>query len=494
MRLSETWRLRSSFSLSAGLYLPLIVTACILHLGLVFLLIEDQWRLISVALGALGMLSFFILRPATGLMLIFAYLPFQSLINDVFARITPLVAVGKDLLFVMVIVALASQHFLRRQAWYINAPMYWLFLFALVGAFLVLLAPDRIRGVLALRSLALYPSLIILTANALETKADLQRLLRLVAMVGLITVGYGILQYFTLFDVPYRTSGGDVTLRMGRFDEMAIVSTFASRPAFGAWLVALFLLFLNVRSLGLRLNGRYRWAVLGATLLCVLLTFSRTTWLALIIGLLVTLWSKDKMKASICAFALGLCLIFFYATKSFFFPASFTEAATSSESFSIRLSYWPMVLRHVVTQPFGLGLGTVGGPHLFEDQAQADAYGNLQYDQSAAFDPQAGLGPDNRLMVTDNTFLKLLVQGGLPLFVPFLGMLLMTWHLLASTLRQTPPGWQRELAIWIAGSFAALLTIFMFVDFLESAPAIATYWLAIGVLCCLRKFSLEQNQ
>jgi len=33
-----------------------------------------------------------------------------------------------------------------------------------------------------------------------------------------------------------------------------------------------------------------------------------------------------------------------------------------------------------------------------------------------------------------------------------------------------------------------------YLDFLESAPAIGTYWLAIGVLCCLRKFSLEQNQ
>jgi hypothetical protein len=470
--------------------LPVIVAACALHLGLLLLLVESRWGLITTALGAVALFSLFLLRPATTLLLVFAYLPFQSLINDVFARITPLVAIGKDVLLVMVIASLVSHHVLRRQAWYINAPMYWLFLFALVGAFLALLAPDKIRGVLALRSLALYPSLIVLAANALETEADLQRLLRLLAIVGLITVGYGILQYFTLFDVPYRTSGGDVTLRMGRFDELAVVSTFASRPSFGGWLVALFLLLLNVRSLGQTLNGRWcRWIALGATLLCVLLTFSRTTWLSLIVGLLITLWLKDKLKASICAFALGLCLFLFYATQALFAPASLSEAATSSESFGIRLSYWPMVLRHVVEHPLGLGLGSVGGPHLFEAGAQADAYGNLQYDQNTAFDPTAGLGPDNRLMVTDNAFLKLLVQGGLPLFVPFVGLLLMTLRLLLDTLRQTRVGWQRELVVWAAGSFAALLTIFMFVDFLESAPAIALYWLAIGVLCWLRKSS-----
>jgi hypothetical protein len=490
MRLSETWRLRSPFSLSAGQYFPLILAACALHLGLLLLVIEAQWKFIAVAFGAVALLSLFLLRPATCLLLVFAYLPFQSLINDVFARVTSLVAVGKDVLLVMVVASLVAHRFLRRQAWYINAPMYWLFLFALVATLSALLAPDPVRGVLALRFLTLYPGLILLAANALETEADLQRLLRLLAVVGAITVGYGILQYFTLFDVPYRTSGGDVTLRMGRFDDMAVVSTFASRPAFGGWLVALFLLFLNVRDLGPKLSGRVcRWALLGATLLCVLLTYSRTTWLALLIGVLVTFWLKDKLKAAFCAIALGLCLVLFYATQAFLAPASFTEAATSSESMAVRLSYWPLVLRHVVANPFGLGLGTVGGPHLFEAGAQADAYGNLQYDPSAAFDPQAELGPGNVLTVTDNTFLKLLVQGGLPLLVPFLGLLMMTLRLLTSTLRQTQLGQQRELVIWIAGSFAALLTIFMFVDFLESGPPIALYWLAIGILCCLRKLS-----
>ncbi|NOT63060.1 MAG: O-antigen ligase family protein, partial [Acidobacteria bacterium] len=402
-----------------------------------------------------------------------------------------LVAVGKDVLMVMLIASLAGNHFLRRRSWYVNAPVYWLALFALTATLAAFTAPDVMRGALQLRFLLLYPALIVVAANALESAADVQRLVRLLAFVGLVTVAYGILQYFTLFDVPYRTSGGDVSLRMGRFDDMAVVSTFASRPAFGGWLVAIFLLLLNFSNLGNRLSGRLcRSAAIVGTLLCVVLTYSRTTWLALLIGALVTLWLKDKMKATLCVLALGACVVLFYVTQTFMASASLSEAATSSESMEVRLSYWPMVFRHVVANPFGLGLGTVGGPHLFEAGAQADAYGNLQYDQFANFDPQAELGPNNSLMVTDNTFLKLLVQGGFPLLLAFLGLLVTTIHLLANMLRQTPAGWQRELLIWIAGCLAALLTIFMFVDFLESGPPIALYWLAIGMLCCLRKFAI----
>jgi hypothetical protein len=499
MRLSETWQLRPPFPpLPLQRLLPIGI-ACALYLLAVLLAIEGQWKLLVLATGTVAVLALLLLRPATCLLLLFAWLPFQSLINDVFARVTSLVAVGKDVLMVMLVASLVGHHFLKRRAWYINAPMYWLILFALVATLAALTSPDLIRGVLQLRFLLLYPALILIAANALETEADLHRMLRLLALVGLVTVGYGILQYFTLFDVPYRTSGGDVTLRMGRFDDMAVVSTFASRPAFGGWLVAVFLLLLNFSQLGRRLGGKlsgrlWRWAALGGTLLCVLLTYSRTTWLALLVGMLVTLWLKDKIKATLCALALGGCLFLFYATQAFLASASLSEAATSSESMAVRLSYWPMVLRHVVAHPLGLGLGTVGGPHLFEAGAQADAYGNLQYDQFANFNPQAELGPNNSLMVTDNTFLKLLVQGGFPLLLPFLGMLLMTLHLLANMLRQTPTGWQRELLVWIAGSLASLLVIFMFVDFLESGPPIALYWLAIGILCCLRKFSDTSEQ
>jgi hypothetical protein len=324
-----------------------------------------------------------------------------------------------------------------------------------------------------------------------------------------LTVVYGIVQYATLFDVPFRTAGGDVALRMGRFDEMGVVSTFASRPTFGGYLTPLFLLFLqNNLWRDLCKRAKYlswlRWPMLAAIGVCVILTFSRSCWLALLIGTLVALYFRNKLKVMLAAFGLGLCAVLFY-TAQFLSPfASLTVAATDSQSFLIRLNYWPMVARHVLVHPFGIGLGTVGGPHLFEAGAQADVYGNLRYDQNANFDPSAALRADGVIAVTDNSFLKLFIQGGFPLLIVFLCFVGAVIRLARDVLKSANDdqvaddeheggdehdSWTRDIAIWATASFASLLTIFMFVDFMESAPAIALYWLALGALCCARKFS-----
>jgi hypothetical protein len=47
--------------------------------------------------------------------------------------------------------------------------------------------------------------------------------------------------------------------------------------------------------------------------------------------------------------------------------------------------------------------------------------------------------------------------------------------------------WLRDVAIWATASFASLLTIFMFVDFMESVPSTSVYWLAAGALCFVMK-------
>lgn len=473
----------------------LIGSVCLLHIAAMLLLLEGDWIWIAAGAGAAVVSVLFLLRPATSLMVGFAFLPFQPLINDVFARITPLVAAGKDVLMAAIVASLILNYLIRRRPLYINTPMYWFFLFALIGAVMAVTAPDPTRGVLGLRSIALYPAIILLTANSLENEEDLRRVLKLIAALGLVTVAYGALQYLTQFDVPYRTSGGDVRLRMGRFDEMAMVSTFASRPMFGGWLVPLYLLFLHVKRQGWgRAWGMLRLVGGGAVLGCALLTYSRSIWISFIAATLVSLWLQNRGKAILAGGVLAIGLVTFYAALTLMAPASIQEAATSGASFQERLSYWPMVFRHVTAHPFGMGLGTVGGPHLFEAGAQADAYGNLQYDPFEMFDPQAGLGPGGKLMVTDNTFLKLLVQGGPLLLIPFLGMLIGMIRLISTLLKQLRDPrdlWMRELVIWAAGCLSALLVIFMFVDFLESGPAIALYWLVLGVLCCIRKFTTE---
>lgn len=480
----------------------LTIAAFAVALSLTMAAINGYWLWLAGAVGVAGVLWLLALKSTTHLMLVFAFLPFQSLLNDVFAGIIPAIAIAKDGLMLVVLLALVAHHLIRRQAWYINSSITLLLVYAVIGAMCALSSPYLLHGILALRFLTLYPLIILLMANAMETREEVNRLLRVVAIVGVVTVIYGIVQYATLFDVPYRTAGGDVSLRMGRFDEMGAVSTFASRPTFGGYLSPLFLLFLQNdlwRQLwGGKIKAWLRWPMLGAIGVCVILTFSRSSWLALLVGTLVALYFRDKMKAILATFGLGVCGVLFFIVQAVSPSSSLATAATDNESFLIRLSYWPMVARHVLVHPFGIGLGTVGGPHLFEAEAQADIYGNLRYDQNASFDPNAELGPDGVISVTDNSFLKLFIQGGFPLLIAFLCFIGAVIRLARDVLKGPDDAqeandeervWTRGIAIWATSSFASLLTIFMFVDFMESAPAIALYWMAIGALCCAKKFS-----
>lgn len=478
-------------------FILLTTAAFLLPLTATLLAINGYWLWLVALVGAIGVLWLFSLQPVTHLLLVFAFLPFQSLLNDLFAGSIPMIAIAKDALMVIVLLAFLGRQMIQRRGWYLDTVITLLLALVVISTMCALASPYLMRGILALRFLTLYPLIILLVANTIESREDFNKLLRVVAIVGVITVIYGIVQYLTQFDVPYRISGGDVKLRMGRFNEMGAVSTFASRPTFGGYLSPLFLLFMQ-NSLWQHsiFKSWMRWPILAAIGLAALLTFSRTSWLALIVGVTVALYFRNKAQAVLAAAGLVLCGVLFSIAQIVSTSESFAEAATDNQSFFIRLSYWPMVASHVLVNPFGIGLGTVGGPHLFEDEARADIYGNLRYDQNTSFDPNADLS-SGTLAVTDNTFLKLFVQGGFPLliiFLCFVGAVLRLAHSLlkSSEGRQNDSpndDWTRGLAIWGMASFVSLLTIFMFVDFLESAPAISLFWLAVGGLCCARKLS-----
>ncbi|HKX29029.1 MAG TPA: O-antigen ligase family protein [Blastocatellia bacterium] len=470
---------------------PALIAGCALASAATFLAINGLWLWLAVAGGVGAVLILMTIRPINLLLLAFCFLPFQSLLNDLFAGQVPGVAIAKDALMVVVYASTFLYFLAPQRRIYLDRTIYWFLFFAVAGAVYIAFSPNPIRAVLQLRFLSLYPLIMLLLANAVEEREDLNRLLQWIAAIGVVAVVYGLLQYLFLFDVPYRNAGGSVKLRMVRFgDELGIVSTFANRPTFGGYLVPLFLLFLRVDLWPSWRGARVlRTVMLGASGLCLVLTYSRSSWLGLLVGLLVVCYFYDKFKTILGGVALAAALIAFYSVQHLYFSAELTEATTSSESLTERLDYWPRVFGHVAANPLGLGLGMVGGYHLFEAGAEADAYGNLQSDPYTSFDSAGRTGADNILSVTDNAYLKLLVQGGFPLLLIFLGAVLAVMRAVPEVLRTVPDQWSHDVAVWSIASFAALLTICMFVDFFEAAPAIALYWLAIGVLPCLRKQS-----
>jgi hypothetical protein len=494
MQIADAHIGKRNLPVSTGRFILLVAMTLVVSIMATLLALGENWLWLIVIVGIGVALLLLMMRPSTTLLLAFAFLPFQSLINDVVARSFPFVAVSKDVLMVIAIMSLVVYYLSRRQGWYLNSTLILLLLFGVLSTLYALAAPYWLRAVLQLRFFTLYPLIILVVANGLETTKELRSVLRLVAVMGLVTVIYGLLQYLFLFDVPYRTGGGDVTLRMGRFSELGIVSTFDSRPSFGGYLVAIFLLFYQVK---LWNPGKAGWLLRALALVsifvCLILTYSRSSWLALLVGMFVALYCQSRIRAAGGLLAAGLCLMMIYGTQTLSLFPILTEAVTSGQSFEVRLGYWPLVLRHTASHPFGIGLGMVGGPHLFEGRAQSDIYGNLQYDPQMMFNSQAELGPDNTLSVTDNSYLKILVQGGFVLMFVFLCLLGSIIWLASTVLKSVVDPGLRDLAVWASASFASLLTMFMFVDFMEAAPAISIYWLAVGVLCFLRKLSADRT-
>jgi O-antigen ligase len=218
--------------------------------------------------------------------------------------------------------------------------------------------------------------------------------------------------------------------------------------------------------------------VLGAVLLALGLTFSRTCWIGLAVGVLTALWLRSSSQAVAALLALSLGLLLLVQTQAFFASSELAGEVANAASWEERLNYWPFVFGQVAAQPFGAGLGTVGGPHVFEEGAEHDLV-----------DPLAGRGAEITAYVTDNSYLKLFIQGGLPLLAAFLLLVGAILRCGLQVCRSVAEAWAQALAVWALASFAALLTIFCSIDFMEAAPSIALYWLAVGVLCRLRRLS-----
>src|SRR5262245_49331722 len=96
--------------------LLVVVAGVAVNLAAALLIAEQQWIYVGIAVGVLVVASLLLLRPATCLSLAFVFLPFQPVLNDVFSGSTPLVAIGKDVLMVVIIVSVGLNHLLLRRS------------------------------------------------------------------------------------------------------------------------------------------------------------------------------------------------------------------------------------------------------------------------------------------------------------------------------------------------------------------------------------------
>jgi hypothetical protein len=202
---------------------------------------------------------------------------------------------------------------------------------------------------------------------------------------------------------------------------------------------------------------------LAGTLACLFWTYSRTSWIALLIGACAALLLRNKVKAAVGILVLGMLIGGFY-TAPFTEASASTELATTDYTSGVeRLELWKEAGQLFYSNPLGYGLGTVGG--------------NLAIESPSQFKPQ-----DNLLLVTDNAYLKLLMQGGIPLGAAFLVLFALIIRLILILPGVLHDPWLKDVAVWASTSFVALLVILLTVDYMEATTSIAIYWLAVGIL------------
>jgi hypothetical protein len=306
--------------------------------------------------------------------------------------------------------------------------------------------------------------LAIVVKNTVESKKDIKELLRSLVCIGAFTIVYGLFQYFYAFDAPYRDIRADFELRAVRFGGMALIATFASRPDFGVFLVSLFLLVFLVplwKSSTLAVIARI--VFLGGAITCTFLTFSRTAWIAMLVGIMVALLLKNKKTAIPIVLILAVIFAWLYRSELRGAPLQVRDAATDYASLAERFDVWGYATGFFVSKPFGAGLGTVGGALVYEV-------------------PGYSVPTGNQMLFTDNQFLKLLVEGGLPLELAFMGLLFSILYLAIKVLSRVEDPWLRNVAIWSTASCASLAVTFLTVDYLGSTNSFAVYWTAVGLL------------
>jgi hypothetical protein len=404
------------------------------------------------------------MRGIVLLLVLVWFLPFQGVLTDVFAQDHLWVASLKDLLLISVLLTAILRAYqngrLKRLGGYEK-----LFLsFTGLCLLYVFFSPSTLRAVLELRALVLYPSIAVIVMYSEVTPGDLLRLLRALVLVGLVTMTYGFVQYATSFDAPYRTIRGDYGFRVSRFGAMAMLSTFPGRADFGLFLIAIFLLVYQVRlwrsSVAISL---FRSALLTGTAVCIFLTYSRTTWIALFIGFLAALFLGNRKKAFAAVLLVALVLVWVLPTLGTNTSDETQEATSDLVSLAERVEVWSYASGLIVSQPLGWGLGTVGGQLVSET-------------------PEYATPQENVMFFTDNTFLKVFVQGGVVLEAGFLVLLFSICMMARNVIRRTTSEEGKDIAIWCIASLIAAFVSFFTVDYLESVSAMFVYWLVVGLL------------
>ncbi len=250
--------------------------------------------------------------------------------------------------------------------------------------------------------------------------------------------------------------------------DLRIAGTFSH---LGANELAAFFTTSTLLGLGLLVGTRASTAwrlvlisAVGCAAVGVALTYSRTAYIAILLGVVLILILRRGGMRLFLPVALALVLLPALLPTSVMqrFDSITVEEGKRDESTDNRFRFWQVAREEFSKRPL---LGT--GFHSFQ-HAEVNPYRTD----------------------THNFFLRELTEKGLVGAVVLLGLLIAIARLLWFGLRRSAPGsWSYGLALGLCGAFVALLCANSFGDRFTHYPMIAHFWLYIGLL--LRSLMLD---
>jgi len=265
-------------------------------------------------------------------------------------------------------------------------------------------------GILGFKSIMYYSPIYFIVLTLFHTKERIKEFMRILSYTGFILAIIAILQYFfaqrimsilgfEMGDVAYRTIMG----------HLKVSSTLGNASAFATinaviFIILFFQVFLNGHP-GNRISIGIILAIIG---LSIVLSYSRITWLALVFIFIISSFLYNKKKMARVFVLAMLCLV----VLNYFFDNFIYENFISS--FGLGENYLSIKSTHerigIIARGlslfaekawFGFGLGVTGAP--------SEHYAYLL---------------KNGSFVTDNYYLKLLIETGIVGTFCFLSFLL----------------------------------------------------------------------
>ncbi len=304
--------------------------------------------------------------------------------------------------------------------------------------------------------------------NTIRTRSQLYGLLRLFVISGALVALYGVMQYM----FGWTTTNAWIDEEMFEDETMRVYSTLANPNVLGEYLLlvlpvsALFFLKDKAKSLS-------KWvylAVTGLIFLCLILTQSRGCWLGFMVTVVLFItFYEGRWWAFV---PLALCIL------PFIIPQTIVDRLMSigdmdDSSTSYRVYIWMGaigILRHYLAGGIGMGEGAFNQVYPF-------------------FSYNAVIAPHSH-----NTFLQLLVEGGLPALISFLAVIVV--YLKGAQriyARRSKKSFNSSMTLALGAGVCGFLFQSLFDYTFYNYRVMAVFFMVIGITMCFRYVTSKEE-